>query len=369
MTKLYIVGPVDVFDDVLEAMGSQVIAHYGADFVRLYHEIQDLLRSIIGSSGEIFLMPGPGTAGLDACMGSLLHSGQRVLVPVSGFFSERLAAVARGSGIEAATEEFEWGAPVDPGRLRKRLAREKDIAALAFVHHETSTGVLNPLKEIVQVAHDAGIPVIVDAVASAGGVPIDADGLGIEFLVTVANKCLESPPGVVIVSVSQRGWDLIDKAGPTGHGWYLDLRTWRDYATRWADWHPYPVTLPTNVMKALHVALKRIHSEGLQRHFARFVKASGAVRKGLREMGFTMLVDGQYACPVVSAVRARPEFEIGELSRFLERERGLMIAGGIGPLHGKIFRVGHMGKASTQEYVDEFLASVREFLGRKGLAM
>ena len=368
MKKLYIVGPVDVFDDVLEAMGSQVIAHYGDDFVRLYHEVQDLLRPIIGASGEIFLMPGPGTAGLDACLGSLLHTGQRVLVPVSGFFSERLATVAKGSGIDAVTEEFEWGTPVEAHRLRNRLAREKDIAALAFVHHETSTGVLNPLDEIVQVAHDAGIPVIVDAVASAGGVPIDTDGLGIEFLVTVANKCLESPPGVAIVAVSERGWELIDKTGPTGHGWYLDLRTWRDYATRWADWHPYPVTLPTNVIKALDVALKRIHSEGLEHHFARFVKASEAVRKGLREMGFTMLVEGRYACPVVSAVRACPKFDVAELSRFLEHERGIMIAGGIGPLKGKIFRVGHMGKASTQEYVDEFLAAVRDFLREKGLA-
>jgi alanine-glyoxylate transaminase/serine-glyoxylate transaminase/serine-pyruvate transaminase len=367
MPKLFIVGPVDVFDDVLDAMGSQVIAHYGDDFVRLYREVQDMLRKVIGSSGDVFVIPGPGTAGLDACMGSLLRTGQRILVPVSGFFSDRLVAVAKGSGLEPVVEEFEWGSLVNPGKVRQRLAREKNIAALAFVHHETSTGVLNPLEEITKAAHEFGVPVIVDAVASAGGVPIDVDGLGIECLVTVANKALEVPPGVAIVSVNKHAWELMDRGGPRHHGWYLDLRTWRDYDTQWADWHPYPVTLPTSVVKALHVGLKRIHREGLDHHFARFVTASEAVRKGLKEMGFTLMVEGKHACPLVSAVRSRPEFPLAEMAAYLENERGLMIAGGIGPLKGKLFRVGHMGKAATAEYTDEFLAAVRDFLTTKGL--
>lgn len=368
MKRLFIPGPVDVSDDVLDAVGEQVVAHYGRDFVALYHRVQNLLRPLIGASGDIFLMPGPGTAGLDACMGSLLHTGQRVLVPVSGFFGERLAAVARGSGLEPVTEEFEWGTPADPARIGKRLRQERDIAALAVVHHETSTGVLNPLAEMVEAAHDAGVPVIVDAVASAGGVPIDMDGLGIEFLVTVANKALESPPGLAIVAVGPRAWELIDEGGPRYHGWYLDLRTWRDYATRWADWHPYPTTLPTNVLKALDVALTRIHQEGLEQHFARFVEASEQVRGGLRGLGFQMFVEGPFACPVVSAVRARPEFSVSELTAYLRDERDIMIAGGLGPLAGQIFRVGHMGKATTQEYIAAFLLAVEEFLREKGLA-
>lgn len=368
MKKMFIVGPVDVFDDVLAVMGEQVVAHYGDDFVHLYTETQNLLRHVLGASGDVFLMSGPGTAGLDACMGSLLPTGEKVLIPVSGFFSDRLVAVAKGSGLGPVVEEFEWGTPVDPERLRKRFASEKGIAALAFVHHETSTGVLNPLDEIVGVAHDFGVPVIVDAVASAGGVPVDVDRLGIEFLVTVANKALEAPPGLSLVSVSKRAWELIDKGGPRNHGWYLDLRTWRDYATRWADWHPFPVTLPTSVVRALHVSLSRIQREGLEAHFARFANAAEKVRRGLREMGFSMLVEGRYACPVVSAVRARPEFPVSEMAAYLERERGLMIAGGIGPLRGKIFRIGHMGKATTQEYIDALLSAVRDFLRARGLA-
>jgi len=368
MKKMFIVGPVDVFDDVLAVMGEQVVAHYGDDFVRLYRETQDLTRMVLGASGDVFLMSGPGTAGLDACMGSLLQTGEKVLIPVSGFFSDRLVAVAKGSGLEPVVEEFEWGAPVDAERLRKRLASEKGVAALAFVHHETSTGVLNPLDEIVGVAHEFGVPVIVDAVASAGGVPVDVDRLEIEFLVTVANKALEAPPGLSIVSVNKRAWELMDKGGPRHHGWYLDLRTWRDYATRWADWHPFPITLPTSVVRALHTSLLRIRREGLDNHFARFARAAEQVRQGLREMGFSMLVEGRYACPVVSAVRARPEFPVSEMAAYLEHERGLMIAGGIGPLRGKIFRVGHMGKATTQEYIDELLAAVRDFLHAKGLA-
>ena len=118
---------------------------------------------------------------------------------------------------------------------------------------------------------------------------------------------------------------------------------------------------------ARFAALARIHQEGLEQHFNRFVEAAERVRSGLRSMGFEMLVEGRYACPVVSAVRARPEFGVSELAGYLRDEHDIMIAGGLGPLTGRIFRVGHMGKATTQEYTDAFLLAVEEFLRKKGL--
>jgi aspartate aminotransferase-like enzyme len=237
-----------------------------------------------------------------------------------------------------------------------------------MVHHETSTGMLNPVQEVAALAHERGMPIVVDAIASLGGVPVPVDDWGLDVVVTVANKCLETPPAVALISVSQRAWQAIDSKPDRHHGWYLNLNTWREYATSWAGWHPYPTSLPTHNIMALRVSLQRILSNGLENHYAKHVRAAEQVRAGLRQMGFELFVEGEYACPLVTAVKARSEFDTDTLAQFLRDEHRIMIGRGIAGLHGKIFRVGHMGRAATDEYVKAFLVAVEDFLGRMGLA-
>jgi alanine-glyoxylate transaminase/serine-glyoxylate transaminase/serine-pyruvate transaminase len=160
---------------------------------------------------------------------------------------------------------------------------------------------------------------------------------------------------------------LVDRHSGREHGWYLSLRTWRQYAEEWGTWHPSPVTVPVSNILGVMASLRRITSGGLETHFAKYARASRVVRAGLRNIGFEMFVPDKYAAPIVTAVRARSEFEVAELSKWLADERGIAIGGGLGELAGKIFRVGHLGKAATREYLVDFLFAVEEFLRHKGI--
>jgi alanine-glyoxylate transaminase/serine-glyoxylate transaminase/serine-pyruvate transaminase len=365
--KLYTPGPCDVDEDVLSAMAHPVLRHYGPDWMEIYDELMPLLRGIFKTQNELFLVPGPASALLDMAIGSLTKTGQKVIVGTNGFFGARLHDISTGYGLDVVPFTAALGKPLDPEVLQRLLSEHPDVRIVALVHHETSTTVLNPVRELADVARKAGKVIIVDAVASLGGVELDVDDWGIDVCVTAANKCLEALPGISIISVGPHAWDLVDNCSSSGHGWYLNLCTWREYAREWGSWHPSPVTLPVNNILGLLTSLRKIMQGGLEAHFAKYARASQAVRSGLAGMGFEMFVPEAFAAPVVTAVKARPEFEVAELSGWLTAERGIAIGGGLGELAGKIFRVGHLGLAAQPDRIAEFLQAVDDFLRYKGV--
>ena len=367
--KLFIPGPCEVDEDVLVAMAQPTPRHYGPEWVKVHHEVEGLLKQVFQTRKDLFIVPGPGSAVLDMALGSLLSPGETVVVSDNGFFGQRLGTIARACGLEVVPFTAPLGQPLDPSDLRRILVQRPEARAVAVVHHETSTTVLNPLPELAEVIHQAGLPIIVDGVSSLGGVPLPVDEWDIDICVTVANKCLECPPGLAFVSVGPRAWEWVDRHESQAHGWYLNLRTWRHYATEWADWHPFPTTMPTNVIMGLRASLRRILEGGLGAHFARYRRAARVVRQGLGRVGFEMFVEGPFASPIATAVKARPEFEVDELLAYLAQIHSILVSGGIGSLRGQIFRVGHMGKANSQPYLMEFLFAVEAFLRRKGLAV
>ncbi len=362
--KLMIPGPVDVPDEVLEMMATPCMPHYGKDWLQIYDETVDYLKRVFRTKNDLFIIPGPGSATLEAAVSSLLVEGEKALVLVNGFFGQRLDVIARACGIQTRLVEVPWGEPILPEQVQQALDADPEIKAVVIVHHETSTGVLSPLEEIVKVTHARGLPVVVDAISTIGGIPLPVDEWEIECCITVANKCLETPPGLGMVSVSERAWQIIASKADKRCGWYLNLNVWRSYAREW-DWHPYPATVPTNIIVALHKSLEQLLEEGLEARYARYVAASQMVRAGLREMGFEFLVPDAYSCPLVTVFKGKPDLPADELAQFLREEHGILVAGGIGPLQGKIVRVGHMGKAASESYSQAFLAAVREFVKRK----
>jgi len=259
------------------------------------------------------------------------------------------------------------GQPLDPGDLRRTLAEHPDAPVVALVHHETTTTVLNPLKDLAAATRDAGRVLVVDAISSLGGTELPVDAWGIDVCVTASNKCLETPPGLAIISVSPRTWDMVGRHPRTNHGWYLDLRVWRWYSENWGHWHPAPITMPTNTIMALRTSLLKIQKVGLEAHIAKHMRACRAVRSGLRKLGFELLVADEFAAPTATAVKTRPEFTAAELIEWLEAERGICISGGIGELAGKIFRIGHLGKATTEEYLADFWSAMDTFLRHKAV--
>jgi alanine-glyoxylate transaminase/serine-glyoxylate transaminase/serine-pyruvate transaminase len=365
--KLYTPGPGDVDEDVLAAVAQPVLRHYGPEWMEIYNETIGLLRQIYKTQNDLYMVPGPTSALLDMAIGSLVETGQKMIVGTNGFFGDRLNDIAQGYGAEVVLFEAPLDRPLDPEVLRRLLREHPEAHVVALVHHETATTVLNPLRELAGVVREAGKVIVVDAVSSLGGVELPVDEWGIDVCVSGANKCLEALPGIGFMSISPRAWDLVDSFSGVGHGWYLNLRVWRKYMKEWGAWHPSPVTMPVNNILAVRTSMRRIIESGLEKHFARFVRASRAVRGGLSNVGFQMLVPEAYAAPIVTGVWARPEFDVAELSKWLVSERSMAIGGGLGKLSGKIFRVGHLGKAAEREYLVDFLYAMEEFLRFKGI--
>lgn len=360
--KLLIPGPVDVDDEVLAEMGAPVAAHYGPEWTALYKGTTELMRQVFQTRGDVFLLVSSGSGGIEAAVSSLFAAGQRVLVGVNGFFGERLAAIARSRGLDVGTVEAPWGEALDPESMRRALAKGPPSAGILVVHHETSTGVLNPLPDIGSLAKERGLALVVDAVSSLGGEELPMDDWGIDICVTATQKCLEAPPGLAPVAVSRRAWEIMDRHPNPTPGWYLNLRVWRQFAEEWSDWHPFPVTLPTNNVLALRVALDRLMAEGREARIARYREIAAFVRAGLKTMGLSLLVEGEAAASGITVARRPEGMELGDLYTFLREQWGIRIAGGLGPLRGEIFRVGHMGKAASRAYMTMFLDGLRAFL-------
>ncbi len=360
--KLLIPGPVDIPDEICEAMAIPPMPHYGQAWKALYHETQEMARQVFKTRNDIFIMTGPGTMALEAGAASALEPGTPVLMPVNGFFGDRLATVLESLQLEVIRMEIPWGEPIRAENVVAAMESHPEAMALAIVHHETSTSVLNPLEEILDAVRDHELLTIVDAVSSLGGVPVLVDAWGIDLCVTVANKTLETPPGLSLISISPRAWEWIEQR-QAPRGWYLDLKTWRWYAENWGSWHPTPTTMPTSNVNALHESLKLLLAEGIEERFAAYRAAAEAVRQGLTELGFPMLIpDGPWASPLTTAFLMRPGVDAEALQRSLLAESGVMISGGLGPLHGKILRVGHIGLARRSDYIQAFLEGVERYL-------
>ena len=367
-TKLLIPGPVDIGEEVRLAMASPGRPHYGREWIQLYTETQEMLKRLFRTQNDILIMAGPGTMALEASIASVTEPGETIIIPNNGFFAKRLITVAEGLQLKIVSPLVEEGKPITGEVVREAIEAHPEAKALAVVHHETSTTVLNPLEEITPQAKKAGLLTIVDAVSSMGGLDLPVDELGIDFCVTVANKALEVPPALAIVSVSEDGWKAI-QARETPRGWYLDLKTWRWYAENWGNWHPTPVTMPTSNLVALHTSLMQLLDEGVEKRYAAYAAAAHAVRAGLEALGFPPFVEEAYASPLTTAFLMRPGVDADELQRELKEHSGVMISGGIADLHGKILRVGHIGLARKRDYVVAFLLGVEDFLRRHGEAI
>lgn len=362
---LLIPGPVSVSQEVLAALAQPVTAHYGDDWVELYDRLTRSLAGVFGTTGDVVLLFGPGTAALEMCLASGLAAGDEVLVATNGLFGGRLAEIAGALGLAVHPVPAAAREPIRPDDLLIALEEHPRARAFAVVHHETSLGLLNPVRDLCQLASRRGLLTIVDAVASLGGVPLEVDAWAIDLCVGVANKCLGAPVGIAPVAVSRRAWAAVDDGRGKIGGWYLNLATWRHYGEMWASWHPSPTTMPTNVFVALAAAVDEVLDEGLEAHQARLASAAARVREGLAELGFEMVIPEACASPVTTAVWGLPGMDVADYLQWLWRERGLRLGSGLADLAGRAFRVGHMGRAADPDVVDAYLIATAEYLALK----
>jgi len=360
--KLMIPGPVELEADVLEALGKPVLPHYGPEWTQLYNETTSMLGQIFQTEGNIFILVGSGSSAIDACIGSALATGEQIIVGVNGFFGERVAHIARSYGLEVIPVEAEFGQPLKTSWFEDALRRHPSAKAVAAVHLETSTTVVNPVPEIGQAARRHGVPYIVDAVSTIGGLPFEMDEWGIDFCAAASQKCLGGPPGLAPVAVGPRGWEAVDRIPTHNHGWYLNLSTWREHALKWADFHPFPVTMATNNVVALNRSLHNLLAVGLEKRLAAYRELALHLRANLRLIGFEPYTPDEQMAPVLTAAYGPKGVDTRKIVSFVAENYGIRISSGFGEqLVDKIIRIGHMSPTVTKEDIDRLIEALHAF--------
>lgn len=363
MYRLMIPGPVTLEDDVLEQMGGQMQPHYGAQWTAIFNETIELLKQVFDTQGDVHILVGSGTAGVDASIASMTAPGETLIVGDNGHFGHRLGEIGRSYGLNVVSVEAPLGEPLSAAGFDAAFTRHPGAAAVAVVHLETSTTVLNPVEDIASVAQRHGVPFIVDAVSSLGGVRLPMDAWGIDLCISASQKCLGAPPGLAQVAVSSRAWDVMASKPQRNHGWYLNLQVWRDHAQRWADWHPYPITMPTSTILALRASLRNLVAEGLANRIQRYTWLARRLRSGLNDLGLRLFAPEEYLAPVLTGIMSPDGVPSSQIVNYLLEEHHIQITGGFGDeMKERIFRVGHMGPLISEQDIDAVLAGVGMFL-------
>lgn len=349
-------GPSCVPPAVYEALARPTIGHLDPRFVAIMDEIKDLLRQVIGTGNRLTLpVSGTGSAGMETCFVNLVEPGDAVLVLVNGVFGERMADVAARLGADVDTLKFDWGTPVMIDAVREKLA-EKNYAIVAVVHAETSTGVCNPVAEVGELIHPTGALYLVDTVTSLGGVAVTMDAWGADVLYSGTQKCLSCPPGLAPVSFSDRAVEKLQARKSKVPNWYLDLTMIVNY---WEGAkRVYHHTAPVNMLYGLYQALRCVLDEGLENVYRRHRTAHEQLVAGLGELGLGMLVDADYRLPMLNAVNVPDGVDEAAVRRRLLDEHDIEIGAGLGPLAGRIWRIGLMGHTARAENVERVLAGL-----------
>jgi alanine-glyoxylate transaminase/serine-glyoxylate transaminase/serine-pyruvate transaminase len=363
---LLIPGPVSVEPEVLAELGRPVRPHYGADWAQTHRQLAQAAARVFLCELPATLLFGPGMAAVEVAIASSLAPGDEILIPANGMFADRMVEVAQAAGLVVHTgARPAAAAPVDVAEVDRTLRAHPRIRALAVVHHETMLGLLNPLEELCALARDRDLLVIVDAISTLGVVELRVDEWGIDLCVGVGNKCLGGTVGIAPIAVGARAWDAVLDGREKRAGWYLDLRTWRRALEDWGDWHPHPTTMPTAAADALLVAIDSVLATGLGVHWERQAQAARRVREGLRGLDIELLVADEHASPVTTAAVVPAWMDVDHYVAWLRAEHGLRIAGAMGDLHGRVFRVGHMARASAPEAVEAYLDATAAYVSRE----
>jgi alanine-glyoxylate transaminase/serine-glyoxylate transaminase/serine-pyruvate transaminase len=354
-------GPSDVAPSVLKALSMPLVGHLDPTFVKLMEEIKGMLRTVFQTqNGMTFPVSGTGSAGMEFCFVNLLEPGDEVLVGVNGAFGGRMVDVAERCGAKVTKVESPWGKIIEPAQIAAALKTCKP-KLVAVVHAETSTGALTPVTEISKLAHEAGALFLIDTVTSLGGCPVEIDAWQVDAVYSGTQKCLSCPPGLAPVSLSDRALQVARERKKKVQSWYLDVNLLASY---WGQERVYHHTAPISMNYALHEALRLVLIEGLDNRFKRHEQCHLSLKKGLADMGLGIGSQEGHQLWQLNAVTVPEGVDEAEVRKRLLSEYNIEVGAGLGPLKGKIWRVGLMGETARPANVEKFLGALRSILKR-----
>ena len=351
--KLFIPGPVEVSEKTWAAFSRPMIGHRGEDFKNLYRAIHPGLQTLFGTKQPVFLSTSSAWGVMEASIRNLVDRG--VLCCMCGAFSDKWFDVAKRSGKEAAPLRVDWGKHIDQKAVDRQLATGK-FDTVTLIHNETSTGVMNPLPEICcTLAKYPDVTLVLDTVSSFSGVKIDMDALGIDVMLTGAQKALALPPGFSLFSVSGKAFSRAERI--PNRGFYFDFLEFKKQQAEWMT----PSTPSIGHMHALESKLEEIFEEGLETRFARHARTNTLVHDWVRRTGFEFFAEEGFRSKTLTCVKNNREIDVLKLAKKLREKRHLVIDPGYGKIRGKTFRLSNMGD-ETEETVAHLLSCLDDVL-------
>jgi len=361
LTTLMIPGPVPVHPRVYRAMSRIVFGHRTKEYQNLYKETVALLQRLLHTEQDVLIFTGSGTAAMEAAIANIIEPGEKVLNVVNGNFSERWAELTTAFKAESQVIEYAYGEAAEPDAVRDALASDQTIRAVTICHNETSTGVLNPAKEIGQVVRDYDRLLLVDGITSVGGDYVYPDKWNFDALVTGSQKCLGIPPGLGIIWVGSRAWKKIENRKQPNPTFYLDLLKAKK---RYDGFGDSPFTSAVNLMYGLHESLTMMFEEGYENRIERHRRLGRITRAGYQGIGLDLLADPAHYSNTVTAVKYPSGITDSDFRSHV-RNLGILVAGGQGPVKGKIFRTNHMNICTERDILST-MAIVEIVLKRLG---
>ena len=358
-------GPSMVAPRVYAAMAQNVVGHLDPFFFEIAEQIRSLLGYAYSTKNRFCLaISGTGSAGMEAAVANFAEPGRKFALLSNGFFADRIGEMARRQGAEVVKLSKEWGQPFDPQEVRDFIRREQPHL-VGFVQAETSTGMLNQAKPICEAAQEAGALTIADCVTSLGGMPVLVDENGIDIAYSCTQKGLGCPPGLSPMTVSPRALDRLKTRTAPVQSWYLDLQLIDSFLTG----HKYHHTASATLFYALREGLAMVADEGLENRWARHKRNHQAFVAGLEAMGIEMHVKNPAdRLWTLNTPRVPAGVDDAKVRAYLLERYGMEIAGGFGPLAGKVFRIGTMGYGSTPENVLLILEALEAALKQQGFS-
>jgi alanine-glyoxylate transaminase/serine-glyoxylate transaminase/serine-pyruvate transaminase len=358
-------GPSDVPARVLSALGAPTVGHLDPFYIEVMDDVRARLRRCFKTENALtFPISATGMAGMEACLANLVEPGDALLVCVNGVFGGRMIDVAERLGATVHAIEVPWGETFEPEAVEAALAAHPEIAVVGIVHAETSTGAHQPLEAISQVVHAHEALLVVDAVTSFTGAPLEVDGWNIDACYSGSQKCLSAPPGLSPVTFSEAAVAKMERRSSKVRSWYLDTSMLRAYWNGEDGKRSYHHTAPVNMTYALREALRMVEEEGLTARFARHALHHRALRAGLEAMGLAYVP--ARSLPMLNAVRIPEGVDDGAVRGRLLAEYGIEIGGGLGPFAGQAWRIGLMGASATRRNVTLVLSALGTILERGG---
>jgi alanine-glyoxylate transaminase / serine-glyoxylate transaminase / serine-pyruvate transaminase len=358
-------GPSDVSPRVLAALARPTVGHLDPAFQELMEEIKQGLQRLFNAPDHACVpLPAPGTAGMEAAMMNLLEPGDRAVVAVNGAFGGRMADMADRAGATVVTVDHDWGRPVDATRVAAALA-EAPSKLLAFVHAETSTGARSDAGPLCALARKYGALSVVDCVTSLGGIAVDVAGWDADVVYSGTQKCLSAPPGLSPIALSKRAQDAIRGRKHKVRNWLLDFNLLMGY---WGGegGRTYHHTAPINALYGLHESLVVLFEEGQQAAIVRHARMHEALAAGLEAAGLKLLVDPEHRLPQLNAVLVPDGIDEALARAHVLKTWDLELGAGLGPLKGKVWRIGLMGASATPWHVRLCLTALCAALAAQG---